>query len=700
MPPQYNVIVGKAANESETAPRRAKRFANGPLTRPLDYKSSTIYEFLTEVVENNGKNNNAMGWRELIDITEENKLITKIIDNKETKIEKNWLYFNLSNYKYITYKQLFDNVHNLGSGLRLLSSDTNPILKLHIYASTSQNWLQMFLACQSQSITVVTAYDTLGEKGLTHSLLQTNSNAIFTDNSLLPTLINPLKDAKDIKYIIHTKSIDSNDKRQNGKIYSIPYNAIQEIKKIRPDIKIISLHSLLKLNKKFKKNINPNPPKPDDVACIMYTSGSTGDPKGVILTHRNIMSGIGGIASTVYDSGIKKGDRVVCFLPLAHIFEICFELISLYWGATIGYASVKTLTNKSMVKGCNGDLLEFKPTLMVGVAAVWEAVKKGVIAQLDLATPLQRRVFWSAYNTKQTLQKYNLPGSGIINKLIFKKIRAATGGQLRIALNGGSPISMDCQDFISTTICPLLLGYGLTETCANGAVCPPEHYNNGVVGDIAGAITIKLIDCPDLNYYAKNNQGEVLMKGDAITKGYFKNPQETKLAFTDDGWFCTGDIGEWTDKGQLKIIDRKKNLVKTLNGEYIALEKLEAIYKSNKFVNNICVYADQSKVKPIGIVEPNIPAIIKLATDLKLYNSNSNNDISSLFNDNTLKSQILNEMVITGKQQGLVGIELLQNIVIFDGEWTPQTGFLTSAAKLKRKDILNAVKTQVDLAYK
>ncbi|CCH60573.1 hypothetical protein TBLA_0D00660 [Henningerozyma blattae CBS 6284] len=697
---QYSAIVGKPANSKETAPRRHYRFKDAPLKRPLGYKASTVYELAVEAVEKGGLHNTAMGWRNVIDIHEKQKLITKVIDGKETKVEKNWMYFEMSDYNYITYGDISDNIHCLGRGLVKLGLRHKSDDKLHIYAGTSQYWLQTFLGAQSQSIPVVTAYDTLGEKGLTHSILQTESTAIFTDNSLLPTLINPLKNCPTVKYVIHSEKIDSKDKRQNGKIFKVANNAIAAIKEVRPDIVFITYPDLIALGKKHKDSIQVNPPTPDDLSCIMYTSGSTGDPKGVVLTHRNIIAGVAGISSTVDQSDIHPGDRVICFLPLAHIFEICFELISLYWGAVIGYSSVKTLTSTSMHGNCQGDLALFKPTLMVGVAAVWETVRKGIIAQVGKLPSFSQKVFWSAYFTKQKLEKYHLPGSNLIGKIIFKKIRAATGGHLRIALNGGSPISTDAQSFISNTICPLLLGYGLTETCANGTVSPPEHFTYGVAGDLAGAITVKLVDVEELNYFAKNNQGEILMKGDSITKEYFKNKEETEKAFDSEGWFRTGDIGEWTSNGQLKIIDRKKNLVKTQNGEYIALEKLESIYRSNKYVNNICVYADQSKVKPIGIIEPNLPAIIDLATSLNIYNSNSTDDISNHFHNKKLKSLILQDMLKTGKSQGLVGIENLQNIVIFDGEWTPQSGFVTSAAKLKRRDILNAVKDQVDEAYK
>lgn len=569
---QYTVEVGKAANEHETAPRRNAKVKDAAVTRPLNSNANTVYEFFMESVKRSGPRK-AMGWREVVEVHAEKKQITKKIDGKDQKVDKTWLYYELAPYTYNTYNELQEIVLDYGRGLVELGLTPGNKDRLHIFAATSHRWMKSFLAAQSQAIPVVTAYDTLGEKGLIHSMVQTETKAVFTDNALLGRLITPVQSATALKYIIHGDELNPDDKRNGGKFYSEAKSAIDKIREVRPDIKIVSMHEVLENGRKSRDTIDPFPPKPEDLSCIMYTSGSTGDPKGVVLKHSSIVAGLGGVSVVVSRETISENDRVIAFLPLAHIFELAFELITFYWGATLGYANVKTLSDLSVRKS-QGDMREFKPTVMVGVAAVWETIRKGIMGQVEKLPGLTQKIFWAAYYAKLKMKKYHIPGGDTLGNIVFKKVRQATGGCLRLSLNGGGPISRDTQEFVTTLLCPLLIGYGLTETVANTCILPPEHYEYDVQGDLTGAVTVKLVEVEELGYLAKNNQGEVWIKGASVMPEYFKNEKETKDAFTDDGWFQTGDIAEWTPKGQLKIIDRKKNLVKTLNGEYIALEKL------------------------------------------------------------------------------------------------------------------------------
>lgn len=694
---QLTVEVGEA-KKGETAPRRRTAQKDAALERPLDSSATTLPEYFEECVGRH-KERKSMGWRDLVEIHTESKKVKKVVDGEEKEVDKEWTFYEYSKYQYQTFNELLAQVKQYSHGLAKIGLKPNQEDKVHIYAATSHKWMKTFLASSFQNMSIVTAYDTLGEQGLTHSLVLTESNAIYTDNTLLGSLVRPLQKAKAVRYIIYADDIDPKDKRAGGKIYQDAEDAKKKILEVRPDIKFYSFNEVVALGKEDAKKPLENKAKPSDICCIMYTSGSTGDPKGVVITHANILAGIAGPSTNAGRNIVKPGDRVIAFLPLAHIFEMVFELLCFWWGGCLGYANVKTLTDASC-KNCNSDLSEFKPNIMVGVAAVWESVRKGILAKIKQLPSLVQKIFWTAYKLKSTMSEYSIPGGSIFD-IIFKKVKAATGGELRFVLNGGSPISRDTQVFISTLIAPCLIGYGLTETCANTTIVEINKFEYGVAGSLVGSVTCKLVDVADAGYYAKNNQGEILLTGGPVTSEYFKNEKETKEAFTEDGWFRTGDIGQWTSSGALQIIDRKKNLVKTANGEYIALEKLESTYRSNSLVANICVYADQNKVKPVAILLLNEPHLKNLLQDENLVDANDlkTKELSDFYTDKKVISAVHKSLLNTGKSQGLKGIELIQNVVLIDDEWTPQNGFVTSAQKLQRKKILEAYKTQIDKAY-
>jgi long-chain acyl-CoA synthetase len=334
----------------------------------------------------------------------------------------------------------------------------------------------------------------------------------------------------------------------------------------------------------------------------------------------------------------------------------------------MGYGSPKTLSDSS-VRNCKGDIREFRPTILVGVPAVWESVKKGIIAKVSQGSPLVQKVFWGALSAKAFLLSAGLPGAGILDSIVFNKVKDATGGRLRITMNGGGPIAKDTQQFLSMAIAPMISGYGLTETACMGALMDPAEWNTEALGGPPASIELKLVDFPDAGYYTTNSppQGEVWIRGDSVMDGYYENEKETAEAMTSDGWFMTGDIGEFTKTGHLRIIDRKKNLVKTLNGEYIALEKLESIYRSATVVANICVFADGQQVKPVAVIVPAEPALKIVAKE----NGIEGSSVEELVHDKKLQRIVLQQLQQQGKQGGLDRIEIISGVVMADEEWNP-----------------------------
>ncbi|RDW79742.1 putative long-chain-fatty-acid-CoA ligase [Coleophoma cylindrospora] len=678
-PPFSLEAPGYEPVEGETIPRRNPDTVNELQNTPSK-DITTIYDIIKRSSEKYG-NAKALGTRKLIKTHQETKKVKKMVDGKEEEVDKKWTYFELSGYSYLSFQDYEKLTMQLGAGFRKIGMKKED--RVHIFAATSAHWLAISHGAVTQSMPIVTAYDTLGEEGLKHSLVATGAKAIFLDPHLLPTLINPLKEAKDIKYVIWNSQ---NEVKQEN---------IDSLKKAHGHLEIMSFEDLRKLGE--TNMVEPVPPTPKDLCCIMYTSGSTGPPKGVPLKHEAVVAAIAGV-SVIVEKYLGPGDGLLTYLPLAHILEFVFENACLYWGGTMGYGNPKTLSDAS-VRNCKGDIREFRPTVLVGVPAVWESVKKGIVAKVNSGSPIVKNLFWGAMWAKANLLHYGLPGAEILDSIVFKKVKEATGGRLRICLNGGGPIAKETQRFISMAITPMISGYGLTETTAMGALMDPMEWTDDALGNIPGSIEIKLVDFPDAGYFAKNKpnpQGEIWIRGVSVMEGYWQNEKETAEALTKDGWFKTGDIGEWDQNGHLKIIDRKKNLVKTQNGEYIALEKLESIYRSATVVANICVYADEQKTRPIALIVPAEPALKKLAESIGVEGSG----LEDLVHNKKIQDAVLKELQDKGRSGGLSGIEIIEGVVLADEEWTPANGLTTSAQKLNRKAILTKYKKEVEQAYK
>ncbi|KAJ2618906.1 long-chain fatty acid-CoA ligase, partial [Coemansia sp. RSA 1694] len=381
-------------------------------------------------------------------------------------------------------------------------------------------------------------------------------------------------------------------------LYGMPKGCEEAIEKVRAKFSVSTIDEVHDLGK--ASPVEPALADGQDIALVMYTSGSTGKPKGVLISHQGVMSVAGGIHEFIQPYLEFYNDVVLSYLPLSHVLAFFVDVYCIYSGLAVGYGTPRTLTDES-VRECQGDIKALRPMVMLGVPQVWNTIRAGMLKQVDKSSWLVRKLFYSAVELKNTLRGYNMPHN-FMDSIVFKKTREATGGRLKFVITGGAPINRNVQKLMTAALCPMIQGFGLTEASGLVAVQLPSDSSFNNVGSPCPSVEMKLVDVPEAKYFARNGQGEVWIRGPSIFKGYLDNDELTKETVTEDGWLKTGDIGEWTEQGQLSIIDRRKNLVKLVSGEYIALEALESTYKNSLFIHNICVFADSRMTQPCAIV--------------------------------------------------------------------------------------------------
>lgn len=673
LPPTSSVAIG-AAKPGESSARRNK--AHREILSSPDDSTRTLHDILLRSVKKYGKQN-AMGWREIVKtISEDKEMVTKDDDGNEKKEMKKWIYYQLSEYKWISYEEVFERVQALGNGL--VSKDIGLIPKkvqFGIFCNTCPQWFLVAHGCFVHSIPVVTVYANLGEEGLVHAIHEGELTHLFCNAELLPLIKKVLPECPTLKCVIFV------DKPSSG--------AIENLQSAK--IKCVSYDELLKIGK--QNPTEPLPAKSDDIAFIMYTSGTTDLPKGVMMTHANMIGAAGG-ASRVVEA--QKNDLYIAYLPLAHVLELIVENFMLYAGVPIGYANTKTLID-SAVRDCKGDLNELRPTLMAGVPAVWERIRRGAMTKIEHSSIVVRTLFNVAYKYKSFMLRSGST-TPIVDAIVFSKFRAQVGGNVRAILSGGAPISKESHQFLRACFsCPVVQGYGLTECCGLATLQDLKDPGYDKVGPPVPCTEIKLLDVPEMKYFSTDKpfqRGEIVLRGPNVTLGYFKNEKKTNEDFKN-GWFYTGDIGQWNADGTLSVIDRKKNLVKLSHGEYVALEKLESKFKQLKFIENMMVYGDSKQEYLVAIVVP-------VKSDLESWAKS--NGVSGSYDEicksKEAKKMVLDKLKEISKKEGMKSIETVGNVFLCSEEWTPENDMVTAAQKIKRQPIAKKYEKEIEAMYK
>jgi len=420
--------------------------------------------------------------------------------------------------------------------------------------------------------------------------------------------------------------------------------------------------------------------RPDDLATLIYTSGTTGQPKGVMLSHGNICSNVNACVEVLR---VSEHDSCLAWLPLSHILERMVEYYFFDVGVTISFAeSVDTVAQ---------NLVDVHPTIVIGVPRLYEKVYARVLEAALSGSAVKRRIFLWAKRVGEAWTTHRLAGipipltlrlrHAIADRLVFAKLRARTGGRVKFFVSGSAPLAPEVARFFYSAGLPVIEGYGLTETSPVLTLSPLQRPKLGAVGKPIPGVLIKI--APD---------GEILAKGPNIMRGYYNKPDETREAIDADGWFHTGDIGELDPDGYLKITDRKKDLLKTAGGKYIAPQPIENTVRLNKFVANAVVLGDLRKF-PIILIVPNFENLERWAKERGLAYA-SHADLIQLAD---VKAKM--EREVMGGLRDLAKFEMPKKVVLLERDFTIESGELTPSLKVKRRQVEKNYKDLIDRVY-
>jgi long-chain acyl-CoA synthetase len=414
--------------------------------------------------------------------------------------------------------------------------------------------------------------------------------------------------------------------------------------------------------------------EPEDLATIIYTSGTTGTPKGAMLTHGNLAANI---AHSLSGFNVRGGEISISFLPLSHVTARHVDLAMLYRGVTLAYVSALDQLPQALLEVC--------PTIFVGVPRVYEKIH----GQVDLKAkgfPKKWIYRWAlslGRAHRANILDDQLPASlawKLANQLVYSKVRAGMGGRAEVFISGGAPLGRELAEWYADIGIRIDEGYGLTETSPVIAVNNPKAHKLGTVGKPLPNIEVRIAE-----------DGEILVRGPSVFKGYWNLPQETQAAFVD-GWFKTGDIGNVDGDGFLSVTDRKKDLIKTSGGKFIAPQPLENSLKHNALIGEAVILGDRRKF-PAVLIAPYFPVLEDWARANQIAFSSRKYLVSHP------KVRALYEGIVADLNRNLARYEQLKKVILIAEEFSPENGALTASMKLRRRVVEERYQAQIEATY-
>ncbi|CBH14145.1 fatty acyl CoA synthetase 2 [Trypanosoma brucei gambiense DAL972] len=563
---------------------------------------------------------------------------------------------------YINYRVLWENIESFGRGLVELGISPNS--RVAIYEETRWEWLATIYGIWSQNMVATTVYANLGEDALAYALRETGSRAIICNATNVPTLV---------------RLVQSN---------RIPPLVIIYIGQLPPDTKSTHCRIISWLHVVDNGRLSDEPLRiptdNDQVAFIMYTSGTTGDPKGVIHTHGSLISGVTACADYVNEliGPYEEGESYCAYLPLAHIFEFGVVNIFLARGSFVGFGNPRTLLDTYTRP--HGDYREYKPVFTIGVPRVYDTIKKTVESQLAPRGTLQRRIFEHAFQTRLRALKKG-EETPYWNRLIFSPFRSMLGGKMKTMLSAGGPLSAPTQTFLHVVFGIMPQGWGLTETVCVGTKQVAGDMEPAAAGKQERTCEMRLLDVEGYKHTDEPDpRGEILLRGPFLFKGYYKQEELTKEVLDEDGWFHTGDVGSIGPNGTLRIIGRVKALAKNVLGEYVAMEALESMYAHNSLSmpNGVCVLVHPDRPYICALVLTDEAKVVAFTREHGLKGK-----YPEVLQDPEFQKKATASFQETARASDRQKFEIVRHVRLLSDEWTPENGVLTAAGKLKRRVI-------------
>jgi len=595
-------------------------------------------------------------------------------------------------FSWITYSEVHQRAKNFGSGLtkKGLNPRTKPYLG--IFAQNSPQWMIAAEGAWFNSLAIIPLYDTLGPDACSFIIQQASICTVLCDTA---------DRAKHLITIAKTAAAEGRKAPLTRliMIHELGEDLMAEAK--AAGVEICSYEEILSLGA-----LHPAlecRPKPSDIAVVCYTSGTTGNPKGALITHGNYCATAAGVIAHVGQGVWQQAltfspeDSHLSYLPLAHSFEQVVISTLIAHGGSVGFyqGNIKLLTN---------DLQALKPTIFPTVPRLLNKIYDGIMAKAKESKMKENLLKYALKRKQMEMEKGIFRNNSMWDKIVFKQVHQKLGGRVRAVFCGSAPLSGRVMQFARCALGAIVFeGFGSTETTAICTTQIPGDLETGSVGPPLPSARIRLMDVPEMDIWAKDGRGEICVKGPSVFKGYLNDPEKTAEALDAEGWLHTGDIGAWQPNGALKVVDRKKHIFKLAQGEYIAPEKIENVYIGCNLVGQIFVHGESLKSNLVAIVVPDRDAVGRWsATSIRSENPSddlSDEHFAALIEDPRCKSALLAEMAQVGKKGGLKSFEMVKDVVLSPTPWTIENELLTPTFKTKRPALKKLFSREIAVMY-